>query len=161
MNGLGLMALRLVLAVVFIAHGGNILFGLWAGPAVGVGGPEPTAQILAAVGIEPNFPLAVLAGILSTVGGLLLAIGWLTRYAAPVLAVMTLVALWKVHLQWGFFINWTGAADRGQGVELHVVVIGALIGLALTGAGDWSVDVSRETSAASRAAGRARLRGKI
>lgn len=161
MNGLGLMALRLVLAVVFIAHGGNFLFGLWAGPGVGVGGPEPTAQIFAAIGLEPNFLLAVLTGILTMAGGILLAIGWLTRYAAPVLAVMTLVAIWKVHLKWGFFINWTGAADRGQGIELHVLLIGALICLAFTGAGEWSVDVSREANAASRAAGRARLRGKL
>jgi len=155
------MALRLVLAVVFIAHGGNILFGLWAGPGIGVGGPETTAQIFAAVGLEPNFPLAVLTGILTMVGGVLLAVGWLTRFAAPVLAVLMLVAIWKVHLQWGFFINWTGAVERGQGIELHVLLIGALICLALTGAGDWSVDASRESNAASRAAGRARLRGKL
>jgi putative oxidoreductase len=160
-NGLGLMALRLVLAVVFIAHGGNFLFGLWAGPGVGVGGPEPTAQIFASIGLEPNFPLAVLTGVLTMLGGVLLAIGWWTRYAAPVLAVMTLVAILKVHMKWGFFINWTGAADRGQGIELHILLVGALICLALTGAGEWSVDASREASAASRAAGRARLRGKL
>lgn len=161
MNGLGLMALRLVLAAVFIAHGGNILFGLWAGPAVGVGGPEPTAQILASIGLEPDFALAVLAGILALAGAALLIVGWLTRYVAPVLALALMVAIWKAHLPWGFFLNWMGAPDRGNGMEFHLVLLGALVCLALTGAGDWSVDASREASAASRAAGRARLRGKV
>lgn len=161
MNGLGLMALRLVLAVVFIAHGGHFLFGLWAGPGVGAGGPETTAQIFAAIGLEPNFPLAVVAGLLMFAGGLLLVVGWLTRFVAPILALVTLVSLWKVHLKWGFFLNWAGSAEHGQGVELHLVVLGALLCLSLTGAGDWSVDVSREANAASRAAGRARVRGKF
>ncbi len=161
MNGLGLMALRLVLAVVFIAHGAHRLFGLFAGPAVGVGGPEATAQILATMGLEPNFPLAVFAGGLALVGGVLLAIGWFTRIAAPLLAIATLVAVWKTQWQWGFFLNWVGAPDRGQGIELSVVLIGALVCLTLTGAGDWSIDGTRANSAAARAAGRARLRGKI
>jgi len=160
-NGLSLMALRLVLAVVFIAHGAHRLFGLFAGPAIGVGGPEATAQIFATMGLEPNFPLAVLAGGLALVGGVLLAIGRFTRIVAPILALMTLIAVWKTQWQWGFFLNWVAAPDRGQGMEFSVVVIGALVCLALTGAGDWSIDGRRAHSAAARSAGRARLRGKI
>jgi len=160
-NGLGLMALRLVLAVVFIAHGAHRLFGLFAGPAIGVGGPEATARIFATFGLEPNFPLAVLAGGLALLGGVLLAIGWFTRLAAPILAIVTLVAVWKTQWPWGFFLNWVGVPDRGQGFEFSVVLIGALVCLTLTGAGDWSIDGTRANSAAARAAGRARLRGKI
>lgn len=161
MNGPGLMALRLVLAVVFIAHGAHRLFGLFAGPAVGVGGPEATAQILANMGIEPNFMLAVAAGGVALCGGILLAVGWLTRIAAPILTLATLAALWKVQLPWGFFLNWVGSPDRGQGMEMSIVLIGALVCLTLTGAGEWSIDGMRENSAAARAAGRARLRGKL
>lgn len=155
------MALRLVLAVVFIAHGANKLFGLWAGPGIGVGGPDVTAQFFAAVGLEPNFPLAVAVGAIELVGGILLVIGWFTRIAAPALIIVTIVAIWKVHYQWGFFLNWVGAPDRGQGMELSIVLIGALLCLALAGAGEWSIDGTREKSAQSRAAGRARLRGKL
>lgn len=155
------MALRLVLAVVFIAHGANKLFGLWAGPGIGVGGPDVTAQFFATVGLEPNFPLAVTVGAIELVGGILLIIGWFTRIAAPALMIVTCLAIWKVHFQWGFFLNWMGAPDRGQGMELSIVLLGGLLCLTLAGAGEWSIDGTREKSAQSRAAGRARLRGKL
>ncbi len=161
MNGLGLVALRLILAVVFIAHGTHKLFGLWAGPAIGVGGPEVTAQMFGAMGLEPNFPIAVFVGALEMLGGVLLAVGWFTRVIAPALIVVSAVMIWKAHWAWGFFINWIGTPDRGQGMEMHVLLIGALLCLSLTGAGEWSVDGSREKSAQARAAGRARLRGKL
>lgn len=161
MNGLGLVALRLALAAVFVAHGANKLFGLWAGPGIGVGGLDLTAQFFAAVSLNPAFPLAVLVGIVETLGGALLAVGWFTRLVAPALTIVMGVAIWKVHAVNGFFLNWTGAADRGQGYEYSVVLIGALLCLTLTGAGDWSIDGQREATKASRQAGRARLRGKL
>ena len=160
-NGLGLVALRLALAAVFVAHGANKLFGLWAGPGIGVGGLDLTAQFFSAVSLTPAFPLAVLVGILETLGGVLLAVGWFTRIVAPALTIVMGVAIWKVHAANGFFLNWTGAADRGQGYEYSVMLVGALVCLTLTGAGDWSIDGRREATRASREAGRARLRGKL
>ncbi len=159
--GLGLAMLRLALATVFIAHGAHILFGLWAGPGIGTGGLDLTAQAFAARGIAPAFPLAVLAGIIQFAGGILLAIGWFTRVAAPLLAIVIAVAIWKTQWAYGFFLNWVGAPDRGQGYEYSLVLLGALIGLSFTGAGEWSIDGQREASRASRQAGRARLRGKL
>lgn len=161
MNGLGLVALRLVLAVVFIAHGANKLFGLWAGPGIGVGGLDATAQFFAAIELTPNVPLAIAVGAAELVGGFLLGFGWFTRASASVLGIVMSVAIWKVHYQWGFFLNWTGAAQRGHGMELNIVLIGGLLCLALAGAGEWSVDGTREKTAQSRAAGKARLRGNI
>ncbi|NQW03878.1 MAG: DoxX family protein [Acidobacteria bacterium] len=160
MNGLGLVALRLALAAVFVAHGANKLFGLWAGPGIGVGGPDVTAQFFAAINLNPAFPLAVFVGIVEFFGGLLLAVGFLTRFVSPLLTIIMGVAIWKVHLMNGFFLNWMGTPDRGQGTEFSVVLIGALVCLTLTGAGDWSIDGYRESTRASREAGRARLRGK-
>jgi putative oxidoreductase len=160
-NGLGLAVLRLALATVFIAHGAHILFGVWAGPAIGTGGLDLTAQRFLAVGLAPAFPLAVVAGTIELAGGVLLAIGWFTRVAAPLLAIVICVAIWKVQLAYGFFLNWMGVADRGQGYEYSVLLLGALICLSLTGAGEWSIDGQREASRASRQAGRARLRGKL
>ena len=161
MIGLGLAVLRLALATAFIAHGANILFGLWAGPGIGAGGLDLTAQTFAAQGLAPAFPLAVLTGIIEFAGGILLAIGWFTRVAAPLLAAVILVAIWKMQWAYGFFLNWMGAADRGQGYEYSLLLLGALICLSFTGAGEWSIDGQREASRASRQAGRARLRGKL
>ena len=161
MIGLGLAILRLALATVFIAHGANILFGLWAGPGIGTGGLDLTAQSFAALGLTPAFPLAVLVGIIEFAGGILLAIGWFTRVAAPLLVMVLLVAIWKTQWAYGFFLNWLGAGDRGQGYEYSLLLLGALICLSLTGAGEWSIDGQREATRASRQAGRARLRGKL
>ncbi len=161
MNGLGLVVLRLALAVVFIAHGAHKLFGMWADLGIGVGGLDMTAQVFTGIGLNPAFPLAVLIGVVETLGGVLLAIGWLTRFAAPALAIVTCVAVWKGQWANGFFLNWMGAADRGQGFEFSLILLGALLCLTLTGGGEWSLDGQREASRASRQAGRARLRGKL
>lgn len=161
MAGLGLIALRLALAVVFIAHGAQILFGTWSGPGVGPGGLQNTAALYAALGLHPEFPLAILAGTIQLVGGLLIAVGILTRWAAGALVVYLLIGVWKVHLQWGLFLNWIGAPGRGHGVEYSLVLAGALVCLLLGGGGEWSVDGRRAHSRDRLAAGRARLRGKL
>jgi putative oxidoreductase len=160
-NGFGLVALRLALAVVFVAHGTHTLFGLWAGPAIGAGGLDLTAQIYAASGLNPAFALAALVGVLETIGGVLIAMGWFTRIVSPLLVLVISVAAWKIQLAIGFFMNWMGDADRGQGLEYSLVLIGPLVCLTLTGGGEWSLDGRREATRASRLAGRARLRGKL
>lgn len=161
MPGLGLAVLRLVLAVVFVAHGTNVLFGAWAGPGIGPGGLQATAREYAALGLHPEFLLAVLAGVTQLVGGLLLAVGLLTRYASLALLVYVGFGIWKAHLQWGFFLNWMRAPQQGLGIEYSFTLAGALICLVFVGGGDWSIDGRRQHSRAARAAGRARLRGKV
>ena len=105
--------------------------------------------------------LAVLSGVTQLVGGLLLAIGLLTRYASLALLVYVGIGVWKEHLQWGFFLNWTHHASQGLGIEYSLTLGGALICLVFVGGGDWSIDGQRENTQAARAAGRARLRGKV
>jgi putative oxidoreductase len=161
MAGLGLLLLRLALAVVFVAHGAHILFGVWPGPGVGPGGLQFTADQYAAMGLHPEFLLAVLAGTTQLIGGLLLGFGLLTRIASGALLLYLCIGVWKEHLQWGFFLNWVHAAHRGHGVEYSFLLSGALICFLLTGGGDWSIDGQRMNSRVSRAAGRARLRGKM
>jgi putative oxidoreductase len=161
MAGFGLVVLRLVLAAVFAAHGAHILFGALAAPGIGVGGLQATAAQYGALGLHPELLLAILAGLVQLLGGVMLACGWLTRWAAAALIIYLGIGIWKEHYRWGFFLNWLGAAGRGQGVEYSVVLIGALVCLIIAGAGDWSLDGYQTNSAAKRAAGRARLRGKI
>ena len=68
------------------------------------------------------------------------------------------VLMWKTQSKWGFFLNWTNDATRGHGIEFSIVLLGMLACLLLTGAGDLSLDGRRASTAARRAAGRARLR---
>ena len=161
MVGLGLLVLRLALAVVFVAHGGNKLFGLFGGPGIGPGGLSTTAAFFGSVGLNPPFVLAVIDAVLELVGGAMLAVGFLTRWVSLALTIVTGVAIWKVHFQWGFFLNWMAAPNRGQGMEFSILLIAALVCLALSGGGDASIDGVNQRAADRNAAGRARLRGKI
>lgn len=161
MVGIGLLVLRLALAVIFVAHGGNKLFGLFGGPGIGPGGLSTTAAFFGVVGLNPPFVLAVVDALLELVGGLMLIAGLFTRAVSIALAISMGIAIWKVHAQWGFFLNWAGAPDRGQGMEYSIILIAALVCLALSGGGDASIDGINQRTAARDAAGRARLRGKI
>src|SRR5262249_13596169 len=161
MTSLGLALLRLALAAIFIAHGSHKLFGVWSGPGIGPGGLTNTAKYFATLDLQPAFVLAVLAGLAQLVGGVLIGVGALTRYAAVAGLAYLGIGLWKVHWKWGFFLNWANDPGRGQGIEYSLVLAAALVMLLLAGPGDLSVDGRRESTRASRAAGRARLRGKV
>ena len=156
MSGLGLTVVRLTLASVFVMHGLHVLIGFWGGPGPGAGGLEATSARFQAAGLAPGHVLAVIAGALQLGGGVLLAIGWLTRWIAAALALYTAAIAWAMHLEWGFFLNWTGAPGSGHGVEYAAVLIAALTCIVLAGPGDWSIDGRRTRYAASRALGRAR-----
>lgn len=159
MTAIGLLLLRLALAAVCVAHGAHTLFGVFGGPGSGMGpgGLGQAAAQFTAMGF-PGFPVAVLTGLANLAGGLLLAAGYLTRWAAAALAALTAILAWKSQLAWGFFLNWVGEPGRSHGIEFSVVVIGALLCLTLTGGGDWSLDGGRSRRRSSAAAGRARLR---
>jgi uncharacterized membrane protein YphA (DoxX/SURF4 family) len=88
----------------------------------------------------------------------LVFLGAWTRWAAIPLAIGMGVAVWKVHLPSGFFINWALAPGTGHGYEMNLVLIGACVCLSLTGAGELSVDKLLDRSAESALAGRQRIR---
>jgi putative oxidoreductase len=149
----GPFVLRLALGTVFLAHGGQKLFGLWGGA-----GLNGTAAGLGQLGLHPASPLALATGIVEFAGGILLILGAFTIVSAATLIVTMLAAIWKVHFANGFFLNWTITPGQGHGYEYNLALIGGLVCLALTGSGALSVDRHRAESAASEAAGRARLR---
>ena len=157
MQPYGPAALRLVVGAVFVAHGAQKLFGVWGG-----GGLEGTAAYFTQLGLRPALPLAALVGMVELVGGLMLIIGAATLFAALALAMTMAVAIWKVHLANGFFLNWNLTPGQGHGYEFNLVLIGALISLMLSGPGAFSIDGQRARSAEAKAYGRARLRaGKV
>lgn len=157
-QSLGLLALRLGLALVFVMHGAHAMFGIAAGPSVGPGGLTATAAAFSKAGIEPGFLMGVTAAVIQLAGGLLIGSGFLTRFAAAAVLGYVMIAAWKLHLMWGFFLNWGTDATLGHGLEYSIALGGALLCLVFTGAGDASIDGLRANRAQSRAAGRARLR---
>ena len=145
MAAAGLFVLRVTLAAVLVMRGAHILFGLGSGIGMGPGGLDEAASKFAALGLEPGMLVGVIAGVVQLAGGILIAIGLLARWAALAAIGLIAILLWKEQIDW-------------RGVEFSVAMIGALVCLWLTGAGEWSLDGRRATYVASRAAGRARIR---
>ncbi len=160
MAAIGLVILRLTVAVVCVAHGANVLFGALAGSGLAAGGLAQTAAYFDGIGLAPGFFMAILAGVIQFAGGLLVGAGWLTRWAALSIVGYLCLTVWKDHARWGFFLNWVLDPTRGHGYEFALVLMGGLLCLVFAGGGDWSIDGLRAKTAASRAAGRARLRGR-
>ena len=129
-----MLALRLALGIVFLAHGSQKVLGLFGGP-----GLSSTFQMFAGMGIPPFFAALDIAA--EFMGGLFLIIGFLTRISALGIAVVMVVAVYMVHWQNGFFMNWFGRMPAGkEGFEYHILAFGAAIALAIKGGGRLSLD---------------------
>jgi putative oxidoreductase len=131
---LALMMLRIPLGIIFIAHGAQKLFGLFGGHGL-------TATFRAfeeKMGIPPVFTF--LAIIAEFGGGIGVLLGFLTRLSGAGIAAVMAVAIWKVHLVNGFFMNWFMAPGRGHGIEYNLALLGMALALVLKGGGPWSVD---------------------
>ena len=125
--------LRLVLGVVFFAHGAQKMLGWFGGPGFSgsMGFFTGYLHIPAA--------LALLAIAAEFFGGLGLILGFLTRIAAFGIAMNMVVAVAMVHSAFGFFMNWTGT-QKGEGFEYHLLVLAITAFLMIRGAGAFSVD---------------------
>jgi len=133
-ESLSLLLLRLPLGVIFMAHGSQKLFGLFGGP--GVSATLKTFE--EKMGIPPI--LTILAMIAEFGGGLGVLTGCLTRLSAAGVASVMAVAIYKVHLVNGFFMNWYCQPGRGHGIEYNVALLGMALSLVFTGGGRWSLD---------------------
>ncbi|WP_339292261.1 DoxX family protein [Paenibacillus sp. FSL W8-0187] len=125
---IGLLLLRLVVGLSFMAHGAQKLFGWFGGY-----GPKGTGGWMESVGIKPGVAIAVLSGLMELVGGLLFAAGFLTVLGAALITLTMLGAIVKVHGRNGY---WSTA----NGYEYNLLLIAVAVGLALTGAGAYSLD---------------------
>ena len=128
-----LALLRIVLGVVFFAHGAQKLFGWFGGHGVSA----TIRMFWDQLGIPA--PLAYLAIAAEFLGGLGLIVGLLARIAALGIAITMAVAMVKVHLQHGFFLNWFGDKP-GHGFEYHLLAIALAVLVIVHGAGAFSID---------------------
>lgn len=129
LSGLSYPMIRFVTGLFLMPHGAQKLFGLFGGK-----GLNATAEGFATgLGLEPGLFFAVLVGGTEFFGGLLLALGFLTRPAAVAVTILMAVAVVKVHLANGFF--WS---DGGYEYPLLWGLIA--LALAFRGGGELSVD---------------------
>ena len=125
--------LRIVLGIVFFAHGAQKLLG-WFG---GYGFTGTMGFFTGGLHIPAVFAfLAIMAEFFGSLG---LIVGALTRVAAAGIAAIMLVAIAMVHSHVGFFMNWAGT-QKGEGYEYHLLALAIAAFLIIRGAGAASVD---------------------
>ena len=125
--------LRLVLGVVFFAHGAQKMLG-WFG---GFGFSGTMGFFTGTMHIPA--PFAFLAIAAEFFGSLGLIFGFLTRIASLGIIANLAVAIELVHQHFGFFMNWSGQ-QKGEGYEFHLLVLVIAVYLVIRGGGAFSVD---------------------
>jgi putative oxidoreductase len=124
---IALPALRFVIGLVLVPHGCQKLFG-WFGGA----GFEKFVEIFDKGGWHPAAFWVALVALTETLGGLMLAFGFLTRLAAAAIFIFMLNAIWATGHR-GFF--WTQG-----GLEYSLVILMVAFVFLVRGGGRLSVD---------------------
>jgi putative oxidoreductase len=122
--------LRIVAGLLYACHGAQKLLGMFGG----VNGHGATAPLLSLFGV---------AGVIELVGGLLIAIGFLTGYAAFIASGEMASAYFIAHFPRGFW-------PIQNGGELAVLNCFAFLYIASRGGGVWSVDGPLEATVLRR-----------
>jgi putative oxidoreductase len=125
---LGLFVIRVVLGLVFAAHGAQKLFGWFGGY-----GRAGTGGFLETLGFRPGKLYATAAGLSEFFGGLLFALGFLGAVGPALMLSVMIVAIVTVHRKNGFFV-------ATNGIEHPLIFAGVAVGIALTGPGRYSID---------------------
>lgn len=125
--------LRLVLGVVFFAHGAQKALG-WFG---GYGFTGTMGFFTQVMHIPAPFAfLAISAELLGSIG---LILGFLGRVAAFGIGCNMVVAVAMVHRHFGLFANWAGN-QKGEGIEFHLLALAMALAIMIKGSGALSVD---------------------
>ena len=130
------LPLRLVIGFGFMAHG-------WAKLSRG---PSGFAKLLTQIGAPLPETTAWVSTFVELLGGLAIFVGAFVEMVSVPLIVMMLVAMFTVHLKYGFSsVNTIGLTADGPkfgppGYEVNLLYIAGPLALILGGAGDFSVD---------------------
>ncbi len=128
------LILRVVLGALVFAHGAQKLFGIWGGHGV-----EWTVE---AWKQWWNMPAILTYSVIfiESIGALLLILGFFTRVWALLTGIVMIVAVYLVHLKWGFYMNWYMEPQTGEGFEYHILVLAIVAVLLIKGGGAYSLD---------------------
>ncbi|WP_419954373.1 DoxX family protein [Neobacillus niacini] len=128
MMSIGLLIIRLVIGLSFMAHGAQKLFGWFGGY-----GLKGTGGWMESLGLKPGVMMALMAGLAEVIGGLLFTLGLLTPLAGIMIAGTMVMAIVKVHAPNGYW-------STQNGYEYNLTIIAVVIGVALIGPGQYALD---------------------
>ena len=131
---IALPLLRIALGLILFPHGCQKLFGWFGGL-----GFEKFTEIFDKMGWHPAVFWVALVALTESVGGLMLAFGFFTRFAAAAVVIFMLNAVWSTGHRGGFF--WTQG-----GFEYSLLILMVALVFLTKGGGRFSVDhaVGRE-----------------
>lgn len=124
----GILIVRLAVGLTFAAHGAQKVLGWWGGPGFAgwTGG-------IARMGLRPApFWAAISAGV-ELVGGLLLALGFLTPIGSAFLVAQSIYIVVRTHLPRGFW-------NSGGGIEFPLQLLAGSLLIVATGPGAIAID---------------------
>ena len=130
---LSLFLLRVVLGVIFFAHGAQKVLGWFGGY-----GLKATVAYMKSSGLPEA--IAYMVCFFEFLGGLGLIVGLLTRLDALAITIVMIGAIATVHWKNGFFINWELAPGKGHGFEANLAFLTMALALILDGGGWLSLD---------------------
>ncbi len=116
---LSLLVVRVIVGIIFAAHGAQKLLGAFGGS-----GLAEVVKMMGSVGY--------LVTIGEFFGGLGLVVGFLSRFSAASLIVIMIGAIQTVHGKNGFFL------DKG-GFEYNLALIGLLVPILIAGPGRFTI----------------------
>jgi putative oxidoreductase len=118
---------RITAGLIMIPHGIPKIFGTFA--------PVLAKNVLAPLGLPAPLYLAYFLGTLEILGGVLLAVGFMTRLLALMFAIETAVILYFVSLPKGWIYS-----VPGGGAEFPALLMILFVALVFKGAGPYSLD---------------------
>jgi putative oxidoreductase len=134
--------IRLLLGLVFFAHGAQKMLGWFGGY-----GFSGTLSAFSASGMPTSLALFVI--LTEFFGSVALICGAFARVASGAIALLMVGAIVMVHAHFGFYMNWFGQ-QKGEGFEYHLLAIGLAVAVLVRGAGSFSIDglLSKSTARA-------------
>jgi len=120
--------LRFSLGIMFIAHGLQKAYGMFAGSGI-----KNFSDMLSSIGFAPPLLWAYLAAYLELIGGLCILIGLGTRIFSGLLFILIVIAAVTVHLRNGFFL-------MNGGVEYTFIIASMCLSLVILGTGKFGLN---------------------
>ena len=124
---------RIVLGIIFFAHGAQKMLGWYGGPGLASSMRTFTEHLH----LPATLAFLLIAG--EFFSGIGLIVGLFSRIAALAIVLTMVGAIATVHFRFGLFLNWFGN-QQGHGIEYHLLAIALAMVVVVRGGGAFSLD---------------------